>query len=92
MVYAAERLNSQGPHSTDELHDQTTPSSKESKKKIPIQADFYIAQATVKGHVSYRHKTKGSVFIEEFCSVLASARYNSPPARYYGGGTWKSCE
>ena len=45
-------------------------------KKVANFADFYIAQATVKGYVSYRFVSKGSVFISALCSVLKSARYH----------------
>ena len=73
---------------TDEI--STIPSSVEAKhfadiqpilprqevKKVANFADFYIAQATVKGYVSYRYVTRGSVFISALCSVLKSARYH----------------
>ena len=51
-------------------------SPQEGQKKVANYADFYIAQATVKGYVSYRYTTKGSLFISAFCSVLKSARYH----------------
>ncbi|KAI6652279.1 Caspase-3-like [Oopsacas minuta] len=57
--------------------DRSIPSSsQEVPKKVANFADFYIAQATVKGYVSYRYVTRGSVFISAFCSVLKSARYH----------------
>ena len=48
----------------------------EISKKVAKFADFYIAQATVKGYVSYRYVTRGSVFISALCSVLKSSRYH----------------
>ena len=61
-------------HFGDESTPQVRP--QQEVKKVANFADFYIAQATVKGYVSYRYVTKGSVFISALCSVLKSARYH----------------
>ena len=52
------------------------PNPQEVSKKVAKFADFYVAQATVKGYVSYRYVTRGSVFISALCSVLKSSRYH----------------
>ena len=52
------------------------PIPQEVSKKVAKFADFYVAQATVKGYVSYRYVSHGSVFISALCSVLKSSRYH----------------
>ncbi|XP_073708334.1 caspase 8, apoptosis-related cysteine peptidase, like 1 [Garra rufa] len=39
---------------------------------VPIEADFLIGIATVEYHKAFRHKTDGSIFIQELCNQLES--------------------
>ena len=40
--------------------------------KIPLEADFLICHSTVEGYLSWRHKDKGSFYIQNLCSVITS--------------------
>lgn len=40
-------------------------------KKVPIEADFLIAYATVPGYVSWRNNIRGSWFIQSICEIFA---------------------
>ncbi|XP_036109895.1 caspase-10 isoform X1 [Molossus molossus] len=37
---------------------------------VPVEADFLLGLATVPGYVSFRHKTKGSWYIQALCKYL----------------------
>jgi len=46
--------------------------ARELKKKIPTEADIFIAYATTPGFVSWRNSMKGSWFVQAICQVFAA--------------------
>lgn len=44
--------------------------SNSSSYKLPVQADFLIAHSTLDDHVSWRHPTDGSWYLETLCKVI----------------------
>uniref|UniRef100_H2ZH72 Caspase family p20 domain-containing protein n=1 Tax=Ciona savignyi TaxID=51511 RepID=H2ZH72_CIOSA len=56
----------------DSLYQDTTDGGgpKEEVVTIPAEADFLIAQSTVKEYYSWRNKGNGSIFIQALCATL----------------------
>ncbi|XP_017337605.1 caspase-8 isoform X1 [Ictalurus punctatus] len=50
--------------------DELEEDAKKADSRVPFEADFLIGMATVESYKSFRHTTKGSIFIQELCQHL----------------------
>lgn len=59
----------------DEQHEEELEDDAQSVylPSIPIEADFLIGMATVESYQSFRHTTKGSIFIQELCCQMKNS-------------------
>ncbi|XP_064611160.1 caspase-3-like isoform X2 [Liolophura sinensis] len=54
----------------DKGEDDTDSATNVTMRKIPVEADFFMAYSTVPGHYSWRNNQDGSWFIQALCLVL----------------------